>query len=277
MSEMAWLTAQSLCMVKTRSFLEMEEDKTPEHMSRDKAFNEASHQLFDSVSKRYDFGFTAGARPDTIRCLEDAFSSIREVQRHGLTPTISRSITELTHRLQTMSNAALTISHTSTAYLHDYIFNLGTIICLHKHTLSALPSQLLQYVAPLLLAVQKLLTTTSPSDGQDPPTLTLWPIFVAAVESYRSQERDIVTTWLEGLERSGIGNRKDVGRIIQGVWRQRREKFHREKFGRNDGNGDDDLDQEYRIGWEEEEDALGTVAVDWRDVQMKLGLDILLV
>ena len=81
---------------------------------------------------------------------------------------------------------------------------------------------------------------------------------MAAVECYRPEDLKLATTsWLTGLARSGIGNRRDIRRLVEGVWAERARIFAMQKDGRKL--------------------PLGDVSVDWREVMEHMGLAILLV
>jgi len=85
--------------------------------------------------------------------------------------------------------------------------------------------------------------------------VTLWPVFITAVEVYLPQHKLLVREWLNECETMGAASRKDIRELIEAVWRKR-------------------LEIRQHMGGEMEQ---GEIVVEWRGVMWEKQLDILLV
>jgi len=252
-SEMAWLAAQSLCLLRLRTevcgLALGISCNTHSWTGQDKA-------LLDSVSERGDLGFTTGASPEVVACLE-ACNNLIQVIRGGVKPASHHlnQVVQLTERLLVEAGQASSSSG-SLSSIHNSIFALGVVLYLHRQTIEPTPAQLSRYTAALLLAVEHFMTRSHRA------TVSVWPVFMAAVESYRQTDLKIAQSWLDGLACSGIGNRTDIIRVVQAVWEER-SRIAAEGYELNN-----------HISLEE---ALANVIVDWRTVMRAMNLDLLLV
>jgi hypothetical protein len=234
--------------------------------------------MIASVSSRLEFGFTVGAAPQAAEGLSEAVTLIRQVKMHGFTETYRSKVNELTKKLSALATTQAQHS-ASLRDIHETIFTLGIIVFIQRQTINPPPSELIPYTSRLFACMQTIderLSFDQSADrtGRDSSHVSLWPVFVAAVECFRPQELRIARSWLEKLRRSGIGNRGDVAKVVEGVWRERRRRYCLqagivdEVDDVEDDNNDDEDDL---VGGK------GQIVVDWREVMWAQGVDILLV
>jgi hypothetical protein len=115
---------------------------------------------------------------------------------------------------------------------------------------------------------------------RDSSDVSVWPVFVAAVECFRQQELRVARRWLQNLGGSGIGNRNDVSKVVHGVWRERRQRYHRQEAAsaicaQDEAaatDDDDDIEAYFNEG-----ERYGDIIVHWREVMWPMGKDVLLV
>lgn len=238
-SEEAWITAQSLCLLKIRS------DTIEQSDLQASSFLGIKQSLIFSVASRNDFGFTVGACPGLIRCIYD-ITSLTSQQNYDDIETHSSAIKKLYQRLLNC-NLQPTPSK-ELVQLHHQIFKAGVLIHFHRRILNSTPRTLLPYLEDLLRDV----TTYQ---GLKKGYATLWPVFVGAVEAYQEEHKSCVRTWLDTAERIGAASRGYIRSLIEAVWRER--KCKRDEIGEGAEEGD--------------------VVVDWRKVMKGMGMDVLLV
>lgn len=83
-------------------------------------------------------------------------------------------------------------------------------------------------------------------------TVSIWPVFVAAVEAYTPELQALATRCLETFKNGGAGNRSDAKRVVHEVWNERE-----------------------RVALERQCDP-GEVSLDWREVLRRLDVNLLL-
>ena len=259
-SEMAWLTAQSLCLLRLRTEVLLTVREARLHSP-----GRGSTSLIRSICQRPDFGFTAGTSAEVAAFLDQCNSLIQDIGASSshMTRKHDWQINMLTSCLlkEVYSNK---LFPTNLARLHNRVFALGTIVYLHRQTRNSSPQLLLEYTSALFQAVADIIAiTTSSFEVATHGNITLWPVFMAAVESYRREELDVAESWLQSQSASGIGNRAAIRLVIEEVWAERKRRLAHLIS----------LD----IGLAQTEDALGAVTVNWRSVMQGMDLDILLV
>jgi len=80
--------------------------------------------------------------------------------------------------------------------------------------------------------------------------ITLWPVFIAAVEVYLEEHKWSARAWMDRADMMGVRSRGDVRELVEAVWSKRKEE------ARDNGEGD--------------------MVVNWRAVMGKMGIDVLL-
>ncbi|EXJ94894.1 hypothetical protein A1O1_00012 [Capronia coronata CBS 617.96] len=288
-SETAWLTTQSLCMLKLRMSIELDLDDAPTEHERDhvsweeivepKSDTHVFQDMIASVSSRLEFGFTVGAAPQAAEGLSEAVTLIRQVKRHGLSEVYRSKINKLTERLSALATGQAQYS-TSLRDTHQTIFTLGIIIFIQRQTINPAPSALTPYSSRLFACIQNIdarLSCDQPADriNRDSSHVSLWPVFLAAVECFRPQELRTARSWLGKLGKSGIGNRGDVSKVVQGVWKERRRRYYLQVGVISEAEDVDDDEDDYDDLVDI--DGIGQIIVDWREVMRVQGVDILLV
>ncbi|KAE8387683.1 fungal-specific transcription factor domain-containing protein [Aspergillus alliaceus] len=220
-----------------------------------------------SILSTPQFGFTIGAQRSLLECIS-AITTVSQQMASGAFDTtpfvidgiISRIIARLElHREQTNEVSPLyeitpafkeidrpgnQVQDLARYQLNAFLY--ATYIYLYRALLDVPPRRVTTYVT---LTFQNIAAFYAQSSGN----LSLWPAFIAAVEAYTEPDMVSAQMWLEHSGQFGLGNRLEVKRIIEEVWR-RREEAH---IGRA-------IDK-------------GRIAVDWREVAGDLGIDILLV
>ena len=238
-SEEAWVTAQSLCLLKIRS------DTMEQPDLQASSFLEIEQSLIFSVASRDDFGFTVGASRGLIKCIYD-ITSLTSRRYYGDVGTRQSAIAELYQRLLNC-NLQLT-PNKELVQLHHQIFKAGVLIHFHRRILNSTPRTLIPHLNTLLRDVTAY-------QGLEKGYVTLWPVFVGAVEAYEEEHKSCVRTWLDTTERIGAASRGYIRSLIEAVWRERKQK--RDEIGEGAEEGD--------------------VVVDWRKVMGRMGMDVLLV
>lgn len=135
--------------------------------------------------------------------------------------------------------------------LHVNLFRNAVGIYLLSTVLRFPPSTVAGYVMDVLTDAW-LFVDMSPH-GTAYCSLSLWPLFVAAVDAYLPEAQEIAERILDLFAKtSGVKNRDDVKRLVHKVWDMRI-----------------DLAQESNCG-------PGDVWIDWREVMSQMDMDILL-
>lgn len=239
-SEIAWLTAQSLCLLRLRC--------DTMHTDIDKGLRMSEFGsvkgLTSLVASRPDFGFTVGATPDLLQCIIDTTQLAFQISQDGIGSYREASNT-LYQRLQTCS-ATQDSRKEGQVQLHRRIFQLGAIIYFHRSIFGSLPRDLVMSINELLWHLKRYREL---GGGH----VTLWPVFMAAVEGYQADHQAAFRQWLDDNNKMGAASRRDIRSLIEAVWNKRA------RIGETTG-----VDE-------------GHVTVDWSDVACEMGLDILLV
>jgi hypothetical protein len=210
--------------------------------------NEIVVSLLSEIGCQDDFGFTAGADQSLMRCIHDITSlesRLRTVGQHQ-----DKRCREDTDELyQRIEHCQLSSSETNVLIkLHHDIFKKGVLIHFLRRILNILPVTLIPYLESLLDAIEQYQELKG-------GCITLWPVFVGAVEVFEERQKGRVRSWLDTAEMVGAANRKDVRMVIEEVWKAR----SRLK------------------GCLGEAVVVGDVRVDWREVMGEMGVDLLLV
>lgn len=235
----AWVTAQSLCLLKIRS--DTMEQPDPQASSS----LQTKQSLIFSVASRDDFGFTVGASQGLIGCIYD-ITSLTSRRYYGDVGTRESDIDELHQRILAC-NLQLT-PNKELVQLHHQIFKAGVLIHFHRRILNSTPRTLIPHL-------DNLLRDVTAYQNLEKGYVTLWPVFIGAVEAYQEEHKSWVRTWLDTTERIGAASRGYIRSLIEAVWRERKRK--RDEIGEGAEEGD--------------------VIVDWRKVMGRMGMDVLLV
>jgi len=131
--------------------------------------------------------------------------------------------------------------------LHVKIFKTGTMIYFHRQILNATPKTLLPWTSDLL---HSLAEYRKLGGGW----VTLWPVFLEAVEVYQDSQKAAVRECLDSTEMMDARGRREVRKLVEAVWQR---SVRREQLG----------------NWFDE----GDIVVDWRHVMRDKGWDILLI
>ena len=204
-----------------------------------------TRRIVASVSSRPDFGFTAGATSELMWCIDETTRLASKIYQDGLR-LHQQVVDEHYHRLLACSlpdsQGDLILQ------LHHQIFQLGAIIYFHRSVLDSPPHALAAFLDELLEHVK---TYRGCGGGY----VTVWPVFMAAVEAYQERHLEGFREWLSDCDKMGVANRKDIREVIESVW-QRRQLIWQERGAST---------------------SLGNLTIDWRRVMGERGFEVLLV
>jgi hypothetical protein len=258
-SEFAWASTQSLCLIKILS----DTTRKPEietYIKQDSVIDTLDEAHLAAVKVRDDFGFTVGAPRVVLNCIADITSLAHEAKTAQTTQIINDKVEDIFSRLRNcreMSKATLSRSpafgenlvsfqeRSKMEYYHVNAFISATYVYLYRSIYNLPPCDVRPFVFEVFDNIHAFFAH---GDGN----LTLWPGFIAAVEAYEENDLRVAKAWLEVAASVGMGNRLRIRAIVEETWRMR-----------------DSASREARKD-------KGSIAIDWRDVMQKLGLDILL-
>lgn len=283
-SEMTWLATQSLCFVKMRMSIS-DQNHPDTRMSgpcdfvERKSTDEPEFELLiKSVSYRNDFGFTLGASASSAAGLFRALRLIGDSRDTQDISQLRRNVRILTEKLLSSIGSEGGLER-SFSQLHSHIFTLGVIIFLNRQTIDPSPYELLPYVQSLFKAVREFehlcYKTPTQSIRRSVADITLWPIFVAAVECFREEEMEIAKGWMQSVIASGIGNRKDVISVVMKVWETREELRQTRALDLHVGCNWYRSNEPHNLNYHEVE--RGLTRVSWQEAMRSQGVDLLLI
>lgn len=259
-SEFAWASTQSLCLIKILS----DTSQKPEietYIKQDGVLDTLDETHLAAVKVRDDFGFTVGAPRAVLNCIADITNLVHEVKTVLATQSINDRVDAIFSRLRDcreMNKKTLSRSpaigedfasfqeRSKMEYYHVNAFISATYVYLYRSIYNLSPCDVRPFVFEVFDNIHAFFAH---GDGN----LTLWPGFIAAVESYEESDLRAAKVWLDAAASVGMGNRIRIRTIVEDIWRTR-DAASREK--RKDK---------------------GSIIIDWRDVMQNLGLDILLV
>ena len=125
-------------------------------------------------------------------------------------------------------------------------FVYATYIYLYRTVFDTPPQIVQSYISQVFQNVSNFYACSSGN-------FSIWPAFMAAVESYTNEDMESARKWLTWATSFGVGSRTSVRRIIESVWERR------ETLSRSSGI------------------PKGVITVDWREVMQELDCDVLLI
>ncbi|KAJ5820643.1 hypothetical protein N7474_006234 [Penicillium riverlandense] len=206
--------------------------------------------LLESISRISHFGYTIGASNAVLQSIMKVHRLAEALRSGESLIEVEVQCGKILGELGTSESDTIITppSQSRQGYLsslHRRIFRNAAVIYLYRVIYDVAPIAIRDQVFNVLCDTISFLDVKGGS-------VSLWPVFIAAVEACSKQERDLVRQWLEYSCKLGISNRRAARCIIEEVWKQR----DQEALLR-------DIEPEY-------------VAVDWRQVQYRLKIDILL-
>ncbi|KUL88966.1 hypothetical protein ZTR_06123 [Talaromyces verruculosus] len=237
----AWVISQNLA-------LSLEIARTGSGGSSD--FSRNTDHLLESISRISEFGYTIGASSSVLQSICKVH---RLVEALGSGESLIEAEVQcgkiLGELATTESDWIITPpSHSRQDYLnslHQRIFRNAAVIYLYRAVYDVAPFAVRDHVLTVLCDTISFLDVHGGS-------VSLWPVFIAAVEACSKKERALARKWLDYSCKLGISNRHAARCVIEEVWKQR----DQEALLR-------DIEPDY-------------VVVDWRRVQYHLKIDILL-
>ncbi|RDW58211.1 hypothetical protein BP6252_13622 [Coleophoma cylindrospora] len=244
-SDFAWMASQSLCLLKIRAdTMSISNHSTSNTRKREIDYMEES--LIASVATRHDFGFTVGANQTFIACIQDIARLKARLQTEGCTTVVEEDIRHLYQRLSNSLFETTEMQTNPIVECHHRIFHAGIMIYFYRNLWNLPPCE----ISDCLRMIFDQVVTYKNLGGTH---ITLWPMFIAAVEAYEERHLEIMEAWLNAEEQIGVANRQQVKAFIERVWSLRSNTA--KIMG---------LDK-------------GTVLVDWVDMMQEWNMDILLV
>ncbi|KAH8698944.1 fungal-specific transcription factor domain-containing protein [Talaromyces proteolyticus] len=213
-------------------------------------YSQINDTLLGSVSQVSQFGYTIGASGNVIQAISKIRWLAEGLSRGESLVDIDIQSGKILSELYTsgsdcVRSQALENRQEYLSNLHRRIFRNATIIYLYRTVYDVTPCAIQDRVSEVLHDTIDFLNMKGGS-------ISIWPVFIAAVEACTEQGREMARRWLDYSCKLGIRNRHSARHIIQEVWKQRDE----EAMLKHAQSGD--------------------IAVDWRQVQSWLGIDILL-
>ncbi|TFB02655.1 hypothetical protein CCMA1212_005592 [Trichoderma ghanense] len=253
-SAQSWVISQSLAL----SFEISQTGNTKAH-----GRSPITDILLDGVASRENFGYTIGASCDVLRTI----SSIRLLAERlalGDVPDdlgilIQTYLAELSPRNHSSIDVDLDIPDRDLFLeslsemkllgfldsLHLRLFRTAALIYLHQAVLRVPPRGVRNLVRSVLTDAMTFMQRRGGS-------ISLWPVFIAATEATEKEDQAIVEQWLAISSQIGMRNRLIAGEIIHHIWLERTQ----EAIARGLSS---DL-----------------IIKDWKAVQQRLGVDLLL-
>jgi hypothetical protein len=207
------------------------------------------------ILSTFDFGFTIGASPATLRCI----AAITEFRKAGepfgagsAQAFLEETLAQLNTCLRDVGSTQLDKTNgedeatercSSQAQRISFVY--ATYIYLYRTVLHVPPQTVANYVSSTFDNVS---TFYACNQGN----FSIWPAFMAAVEATADADIASAREWLDWATSFGLGNRVSVRRVVEEVWKRR--ETHSRLFGM----------------------ARGMVAIEWRDVVQELDCDVLL-
>jgi len=203
--------------------------------------------LLLDVSSTHDFGFTIGSTTSILGCI----STITTIGNGLSAPKVSGdliddTVSDVLSCLRKCEAAPWDTIHSALSKYQLNSFISATYIYLYRVIFDLPPMKLTQWVDSTL---HDVIAFHSESDGN----FSIWPAFIAAAEAYTDENMALVRRWLDQTTMFGIGSRKSVRKVVKEVWRRR--EVASQALG---------IDK-------------GLISVDWREVMVDLGLEILLI
>jgi len=254
----AWILAQSLVLL-----FDIAQTSRPHVDGRSTAID----SLRQFVSSKSIFGYTIGASRSVLCSISKIRAIGAEMKDTSKLNEVSESVAPILESLRSeesdldlpksllehhhalrIAKDGETLPTTSVSQLeilHRRLFRNATIIYLHRIIFNSRPLELEEYVDR---ALDDTIEFLSHQGGSVAP----WPVFMAAIEAYTESAQEKVSKWLAYSCGLGIQNRFAFKQIIENVWAERESRS---------------------ISYEMEPHQ---ITVDWKRIQDKLGIDVLL-
>lgn len=220
---------------------------------------------FSMITSTPGFGFTIGATQTILECISEIthlkWDMDQDIADMGFDDRFEQILSRLNaYRAEEALRASSDLSTPDTdienldspttespeAINQINAFIYATYIYLYRSLLNVPPQNLTRYVS-------QVFTYTMGFLAESKGNFSIWPAFIAAVESYTPQHIEAAKAWLSQTCGFGMGNRIVINRTVKAVWQRREEES--ERTGTN----------------------IGLISVDWRQIMAELGYDVLIV
>lgn len=250
----SWVISQSIAL----SFEISQTGNTKPHNS-----SPITDILFEGVASRRNFGYTIGASCDVLRIISSTRLFMERIARgdvpDNLCLIIQGYVAELLPENHTKCGIDLDIPERESVVkllprteqfrfldcLHLRLFRTAALIYLYQAILKVPPRGVSRYVRSVLADAMTFIHIRGGA-------ISMWPVFIAATEATDEADQQMVERWLSVSSQLGIPNRLVAGTVIRQIWHDRAQ----EAIAR---------------GVEPDQ-----VALDWKAVQQRLGVDLLL-
>lgn len=224
-SDPAWLTAQSLCIHKIRSMTLSSKFDAHKQVKKKltRSLSTFDQSIITSIALREDFGFTTGATPALMKCITDTTLLAERMSDPELSQeTLQSEISSLELGLRNChidNNNELappvdSPTRASAMSCHRRIFASGAWIYFYRRIMNLKPAQLQQHVSTLLRDLE-----CYPHLGGG--RITTWPVFMAAMEVYRNEDKARIVLWLDDARHNGVADRAVIRALMEDVWSTR--------------------------------------------------------
>ncbi|KPI40450.1 uncharacterized protein AB675_7797 [Cyphellophora attinorum] len=209
--------------------------------------------LFGNIQRTRDFGFTIGASQTILECIADITEIRSKKSLNNESGWLDIQLARLLSRLNAERERCSAFStqedpseHETEVASQQSAFVEAAYIYMYRVLLEVPPKQVQSYVSRIFENVTEFYAV---SEGN----FSIWPAFIAAVEAYTPDDLTRADRWLSQICRFGMGNRKAVKEVVEEVWRRRSEICERSGI------------------------EMGMITVDWTQVIMDFGFDVLIV
>lgn len=219
--------------------------------------------LFEGVALRRNFGYTIGASCDVLRIISSTRLFMERIA-HGDVPEnlwmiVQSYIAELLPENDAQCAIDLDIPERENIVkllprteqfrfldcLHLRLFRTAALIYIYQAILKVPPRGVSKYVRSVLLDAMTFIHIRGGA-------ISMWPVFIAATEATDEADQQIVEHWLAVSSQLGIPNRLVAGTVLRQIWHDRAQEA-------------------LAKGVEPDQ-----VVLDWKAVQQRLGVDLLL-
>jgi len=200
---------------------------------------------FSTITSRPDFGFTTGATQELMSCIRDITYLAVIIGRSS----VAFHEISVKNLFQKILNCTTSPEKTGIVInLHHQIFRTGVLIYFYRQIFNSSPKELLFLVSDILKCIKKYKEI---GGGR----VTLWPVFVAAVETYNDEHKTAMWEWWDSADVLGSASRRMCRELVEAVWQERTRKCH-------------------DVGMSSDE---GDMMVDWRVMMVDKGWDVPLI
>lgn len=245
----AWYVTQSIHLLKigcdSSGFIEENYNSV-----ENTATNDDNAILAKEVMCDPGYGWTLGTSSSVMETIADINTAAKQLERDDVDDAKATISLRLHRKLLRCQREALEMTDLDDVkgmpqHLHLQAFQAATVIYYYQVCDEVTPRQLSRFVSTVLSCVTAFFQICGGS-------FTLWPVFIAAAETYKAEDQVKVMTLLENMASVGMRNISNYTILLRQIWTVR-------------GLRAVVKDQE-----------VADTRVDWREVMRELEMDVLI-